>query len=132
MTFYPSDLFNMDQEILNYSHLHQAKSSAQGLWTELIRRSDLMQNPSGDILLVCETFREPLKEILFQDHVFNENALDIFFMEVTLKSYSNYVTDVRYTIYPMDLETDEVNDYTVSIRAFSLTRNIWVKDFQPL
>lgn len=58
--------------------------------------------------------------------------MDVFFMEVTLKSYNNYVTDVRYSFYPLDMETDELKDYTVGIRAYSLTRNIWIKDYQSL
>jgi hypothetical protein len=58
--------------------------------------------------------------------------MDIFFMEVTLKSYNNYVTDVRYSFYPLDMDTDELKEYTIGIRAYSLTRNIWIKDFQSL
>ena len=50
-------------------------------------------------------------------------------MEVTLKSYNNFVTDVKYSFYPLDLQTDEVNEYTIGIRAYSLTRNLWIKDF---
>lgn len=58
--------------------------------------------------------------------------MDIFFMEVTLKSYNNFVTDVGSSFYPLDLEKDELNEYTMGIRAYSLTRNVWIKDFQPL
>ena len=79
-----------------------------------------------------ETYREPLREILFQDHVYNESVRDIFFLEVTLKNYNNYVTDVRYAFYPLDLTSDDLNEWTVNIRAYSLTRSIWVKDCQPL
>jgi hypothetical protein len=50
-------------------------------------------------------------------------------MEVTLKSYNNFVTDITTPFYPIDLKSDEVRDYTISVRAFSLTRNIWVKDY---
>lgn len=53
-------------------------------------------------------------------------------MEITLKSYNNFVTDVRYSFYPIELGSDEINEWTISIRAYSLTRNIWIKDFQPL
>ncbi|CDW88809.1 UNKNOWN [Stylonychia lemnae] len=132
VTFYPSDLFNMDHEILNNQDLGQAKSPAIGLWSELIKRSDLHTNNKGDIILVCETYREPLKEVLFQDHVFNENASDIFFLEVTLKSHENFVTDVRDPFYPLEVIDEYLSEFTIGIRAFSLTRNIWIKDYQPL
>ena len=32
----------------------------------------------------------------------------------------------------MELEKDEINEWTISIRAYSLTRNLWIKDYQPL
>ena len=119
----------MDPEILNNSAISTAKTPAIGLWSELIRRSDLHTNPTGDILLICETYREPLKEILFQDHVFNENASDIFFLEVTLKSFNNFVTDVRDPFYPIEIDNDYLAEFTIGIRAFSLTRNVWIKDY---
>lgn len=64
--------------------------------------------------------------------MYNENAKDVFFMEVTIKSYSNYVTDVTVPFLPLDLNSEEIKNYTISLRAFSLTRNLWIKDYQPL
>ena len=46
-------------------------------------------------MIVVDNFKEPLKEVLHIDHVYNENAEDIFFMEITLKNFNNYVTDVN-------------------------------------
>ena len=53
------------------------------------------------------------------------------FMEVVLKSYSNFVTDVESPFPAISLQSDEIRKYTFAVRAFSLTRNIWIKDFQP-
>jgi len=37
--------------------------------------------------LQVTNFKEPLKEVLFQDVVYNQNAKDMMFMEVVLKTY---------------------------------------------
>lgn len=50
-------------------------------------------------------------------------------MEVTLKNYNNFVTEVTESIFPLSIDADEINEWTISIRAFSLTRNVWIKDF---
>lgn len=55
----------------------------------------------------------------------------MMFMEVVLKNYSNYVTDVESPFPAIAIQTEEVKRYTFAVRAFSLTRNIWIKDFQP-
>ena len=80
-------------------------------------------------MLQIQNFKEPLKEILFQDIVYNQNAKDMMFMEVVLKNYSNYVTDVENPFPAISVQTEEVKRYTFAVRAFSLTRNIWTKDF---
>lgn len=103
-----------------------------GLWTELIKRSELEMNRSGDVILKVESYKEPLKEILQQDHIYNENAKDIFFMEVTIKNSRNFVNDVRHAFPPLDISDEDFKEYTICIRAFSLTRNIWIKDYQSL
>ena len=54
------------------------------------------------------------------------------FMEVVLKNFSNYVTDVEAPFPAIELKQDEVRRYTFAVRAYSLTRNVWIKDFQPL
>jgi hypothetical protein len=51
----------------------------------MVKRSELQRNNAGDIILIIEKFKEPIKEILYQDHVYNENAQDMFFMEVVMK-----------------------------------------------
>ena len=53
----------------------------------------------------------------------------MLFMEVVLKSYSNYVTDAESSFPAIALKPDEMNKYTFAIRAFSLTKHVWVKDF---
>jgi len=81
---------------------------------------------------MVESFKEPLKEILHSDNIYNENAQDIFFMEVTIKFNNNFVTDVLNSFMPIDLHSKDVNSYQICLRAYSLTRNIWIKDYQPL
>jgi len=44
VTFYASDLFNMNQEILNLSDITNSNNPEVGLWKELIKRSDLELN----------------------------------------------------------------------------------------
>lgn len=83
-------------------------------------------------MLTIDNFREPLREVLIQDHVFNENAQDIFFMEITMKTQSNFVTDVTSVFTPVDSVSPKVNEFIIHIRAFSLTRNVWIKDHMPL
>jgi len=69
--------------------------------------------------------------VLFQDVVYNQAAKDMLFMEVCLKSYSNFVTDVEEAYPAIELKPDEMKKHTFAIRAFSLTRHIWIKDYQP-
>ena len=68
--------------------IYGKKSKKQGgsaIWIEMVKRSELQRNNAGDIILIIEKFKEPIKEILYQDHVYNENAQDMFFMEVVMK-----------------------------------------------
>ena len=53
------------------------------------------------------------------------------FMEVVLKNYSNLVTDVEGSSPSIDLKSDDIEKHTFAVRAFSLTRNVWIKDYQP-
>jgi hypothetical protein len=55
----------------------------------------------------------------------------MMFMEVVLKSYSNLVTDVESSFPAISLKSDEIEKHTFAVRAFSLTRNVWIKDYQP-
>lgn len=43
--------------------------------------------------MVVDSYREPIRELLFQTYTFNKSAHDLFYIEVTVKSYANYVTD---------------------------------------
>lgn len=98
----------------------------------LVNKCELSRNQSGDVVLLIDTFKEPLKEILFQDHVYNTNARDMMFMELVIKSHSNFVTDIGAPFSPVENISSKVNEWIVHIRAFSLTRNIWIKDHMPL
>jgi hypothetical protein len=80
-------------------------------------------------MLQIQSFKEPLKEILYQDLVYNQNSKDMMFMEVVLKSYSNFVTDVESPFPAIKLTSEDVRRYSFAVRAFSLTRNLWTKDF---
>ena len=82
LVFYPSDLFNMSPEIYGKKSKKQGGSA---IWIEMVKRSELQRNNAGDIILIIEKFKEPIKESLYQDHVYNENAQDMFFMEVVMK-----------------------------------------------
>lgn len=54
-------------------------------------------------------------------------------MEVTIKSFSNYVTDVKKSFPLIDLKNEKQSkDYTISLRAFSMAKEQWIKDYQPL
>ena len=55
--------------------------------------STIEVNKLGDMILIVDSFREPIRELLFSSYIFNESAKDLFYMEVTVKSYANYVTD---------------------------------------
>lgn len=132
VTLYSSDLFALDDNVLDDEYILAAEDRTTALWAHLINLSRLVVNPIGDIMLQIETFKEPLREILFQDIVYNQNARDLMFMEVVLKSYANYVTDVEATLPAIELKQDEIRRYTFAVRAYSLTKNIWIKDFLPL
>jgi len=69
--FYPSDLFNMSEGIYGKKN---KKNQGAAIWIEMVKRSELQRNNAGDIILIIEKFKEPIKEILFQDHVYNDNA----------------------------------------------------------
>ena len=61
----------MDDEILNDDYILQSENVNQALWAHLINLSRLVKNPIGDIMIQVQNFKEPLKEILFQDIVYN-------------------------------------------------------------
>ena len=124
-------MFALDDSILNDEAVVSSEDPSTALWSHLIDLCTLVRNPIGDILLQIQTFREPLKEILFQDIVYNQNAKDMLFTEVVLKSYSNFVTDVESPFPAIALKPEEMRKHTFAVRAFSLTKHIWVKDFQP-
>ena len=103
------------------------------LWTEIVKSTQLVQNASKDIVLMVEGFSESIKELLYQSYVYNEKSKDLYFMEVTVKSFSNYVTDIARAFPCIDLKDDtQSKDYTVSLRAYSMAKEQWIKDYQPL
>jgi hypothetical protein len=67
----------------------------------LVNKCELGRNQSGDVSLVIDSFKEPLKEVLFQDHVYNDNAKDMFFMELIIKTHNNFVVDIGAPFTPI-------------------------------
>ena len=53
-------------------------------------------------------------------------------MEVTVKTYSNYVTNVSGPFNSFSLDDPRGQDLTLQIRLFSLSRRKWLKDQIPL
>ena len=41
-----------------------------------------------------DTFIEPLRELLYQTYSYNDISKDIYYIELTIKSHANYVTDL--------------------------------------
>jgi hypothetical protein len=77
----------------------------------------------GDIVLKVDSFSESIKELLYQTYIYNDQSKDLYFMEVTLKSFSNYVTDVKKSFPLIDLKDEKQSkDYTISLRAFSMAK----------
>lgn len=52
-------------------------------------------------------------------------------MEVVVKSYANFVTDVEGPFPAIDLKPAEMKKHSFAVRAFSLTKHVWIRDFQP-
>ena len=125
-------MFALDDNVLDDEYILASEDRTTALWAHLINLSRLVKNPIGDIMLQIETYKEPLREILFQDIVYNQNARDLMFMEVVLKNHANYVTDVDGTFPAIELTPEKLKEHTFAVRAYSLTRNVWIKDFQPL
>ena len=85
MTFYASDLFNMDQSLFKDMETDfadvpnrtlprgQMPSSEVLLWTKLISIADLVVNQLDDYLIKIDTFQEPLRELLCQFYMYSEN-----------------------------------------------------------
>jgi hypothetical protein len=84
----------------------------------------------NDIVLRVDSFSESVKELLYQTYLYNENSKDLYFLEVTLKSFSNYVTDMKKAFPCIDLsDENQSKDYTVSLRAYSMAKEQWIKDY---
>lgn len=103
VTFYASDLFNMNQDLFKEVDPARKKlkanerplSEEEMLWRKLIEVSTMEVNKLGDVHLKVDSFMEPIKELLMQTYSFARQVSDIFYLEVTIKSYTNYVTDAR-------------------------------------
>jgi hypothetical protein len=51
-------------------------------------------------------------------------------MEVTFKSFSNYVTDLKHAFPCLNLKDETTSkDYTISLRAYSMAKEQWLKDY---
>ena len=107
-------------------------SSEVLLWTKLISIADLVVNQLDDYLIKIDTFQEPLRELLCQFYMHSKNQKDIFYLEVTIKSYSNFVTDVKHSFPSISAVDVRCKELTMSLKAFSLARKTWIKDYQPL
>jgi hypothetical protein len=55
----------------------------------------------------------------------------MMFMEVVIKEPKNYVTNIEDPFAAIRVDPDEMKKHTFAVRAYSLTRNIWIKDYQP-
>ena len=51
---------------------------------------------------------------------------------MTVKSYSNFVTDVKRSFPSISAADVRGKELTLSLKAFSLARKTWIKDYQPL
>lgn len=60
------------------------------------------------------------------------NVNDIFYVEVTLKSYNNFVTEVKKAYPSINDQDVKAREQTFCIKAYSLARKSWLKDYQPL
>jgi hypothetical protein len=93
------------------------------LWTSIVNKIELQMNNIGDIIVKVDTYAEVIKELLYQTYAYNEKSKDIYFVEVTLKSFSNYVTDMKKSFLAIDMRDEATSkDYTVQLRAYSLAR----------
>ena len=85
-------------------------------------------NKLGDVHLIVDSYQEPLKELLLQTYAYARHVSDLFYIEVTLKSYTNYVTDVK-SAFPSISYTDiSGREQIFAIKAYSLVRKSWIKD----
>jgi hypothetical protein len=135
VTFYASDLLNINKDIFLTIDFTQkirgfkTPPKESLIWQKLVDICSIEANKLGDMILVVDSYREPLRELLFQSYIYNETAHDIFYMEVTVKSYANYVTDATHSFPSVNLQDARSKDVTIQLKGFSLTRNIWVKDY---
>lgn len=103
------------------------------MWTRIVNATELLPNMMGDYILKVDSFSESIKELLYQTYLYNEKSKDLYFMEVTFKSFSNYVTDMKNAFPCIDLADEKQSkDYTISLRAYSMAKEQWIKDYQPL
>ncbi len=77
----------------------------------------------GDYILRVDSYNELIKELLYQTYLYNDNSKDLYFMEVTFKSFSNYVTDLKHSFPCLNLKDEKKSkEYTISLRAYSLAK----------
>ena len=71
------------------------------LWQLLVDVCTLTENISGDIILSVNTFKTPLKEQIYENYLYSEQAEDVFFIEITLKTKKNYLRDFKSSFLPL-------------------------------
>ena len=100
------------------------------MWTKIIKMSQFKLNQMGDVLLKVDNYQEPIRELLFQTYAYNEHTKDLYYIELTIRSFSNYVTDVSKALPAISmLDENSSKDYTISLRAYSLAKEQWIKDY---
>ena len=129
VNFYSSDLFKLPENMFS-NETFTGEDADKRLWNSLIEKSIVERNNSGDIIFTLANFKSPMKEVMYQNYLYSEQGEDVYFMEITLKTVKNYVENIDKPFPPLT-QTD-LHNYVINMRAFSITRNIWIKDFQPL
>jgi hypothetical protein len=66
-TFYSSDLLNINQDLFKTIDFarNKTKSKEALIWQKLIDIASIEANALGDMILVVDSFREPIRELLF-------------------------------------------------------------------
>ena len=64
--------------------------------------------------------------------MYSAKQTDCFYLEVTMKSYSNFVTNMKNSFPSISANDVQGKELTMSLKAFSLARKTWIKDYQPL
>lgn len=130
VTFFLSDIAALDSRIFRKM---EDNESAAGFWTKIVNATKLEFNEMRDITLKVDSFSESIKELLYQTYLYNESSKDFYFIEVIIKPNANYVIDMSLAFPSINLADEtQVKDYKIQLRAYSLAKEQWIKDYQPL